>query len=62
MKRDNFGTRELQKNRVDVKEIKKIIADAFKQAGLIDEIYSGEVTVGINNGGVMFIRKSETLK
>ncbi len=46
----------------DIKETKKIIAETFRQTGLIDESYSGEVTIGLNNGGVMFIRRSETLK
>ncbi len=46
----------------DMKETKKIIADTFKQIGLIDETYTGEITIGITNGGVMFIRKSETLR
>lgn len=46
----------------DVKETKKALADSLKRIGLIDESYTGEVTVGITNGGVMFIRKSETLK
>ena len=47
---------------VDMKETKKVIAETLKQVKLIDETYTGEVTVGLNNGGVMFIRKSETLK
>jgi len=46
----------------DIKEAKKAIADAFKRTGLIREGYTGEVTVGLTNGGIMFIRKSETLK
>jgi hypothetical protein len=50
------------KKNLDVKKTKKIIADTFKQLGLTDETYTGEVTVGLNNGGVLFIRKSETLK
>ncbi len=49
-------------NALDVKETKRVIAETLKQVGLIDEAYTGEVTVGLNNGGVMFIRKSETLK
>ncbi len=48
--------------RVDIKETKKMIAETLKGTGLIDEVYTGEVTVGITAGGVMFIRKSETLK
>lgn len=46
----------------DIKGLKKTIGETFRQTGLIDETYTGEVTVGLNNGGVMFIRKSETLK
>lgn len=46
----------------NIQGIKRIIADTFKKVGLIDETYTGEVTVGINDGGIMFIRKSETLK
>jgi len=46
----------------DIKGAKRIIAETFRQIGLIDESYTGEVTVGLNDGGVLFIRKSETLK
>lgn len=52
----------VNKNALNVKETKKIITDTFRQLGLIDESYTGEVTIGLNDGGVMFIRKSETLK
>ena len=38
------------------------MADMVKQVRLIDEAYTGEVTVGFNHGGVTLIRKSETLK
>ncbi len=48
--------------RVDIKETKKMIAETLKGTGLIDEVYTGEVTLGITAGGVVFIRKSETLK
>ncbi|HEX9021656.1 MAG TPA: hypothetical protein VF903_10400, partial [Nitrospirota bacterium] len=51
-----------KKGVADIKETKKIIAETLRQTGIIDEKYTGEVTVGINDGGVMFIRKSETLK
>lgn len=51
-----------KKGVADIKETKRTIADAFRQAGIIDETYTGEVTVGINDGGITFIRKSETLK
>ncbi len=51
-----------KKGAPDVKETKRVIAETLKQVKLIDETYTGEVTVGFNNGGVMFIRKSETLK
>lgn len=53
---------EAKRGVADIKETKKIIAETLRQAGLIDETYTGEVTIGLNNGGVMFIRKSETLK
>jgi hypothetical protein len=49
-------------SRRDMTAAKRIIADAFRQIGLIDETYTGEVTVGFTSGGVIFIRKSETLK
>ncbi len=47
---------------MDIVATKRIIADTFIQIGLIDETYTGEVTVGFTSGGVIFIRKSETLK
>jgi len=46
----------------DMTAAKRTIADTFRQLGLVDETYTGEVTVGFTSGGVMFIRKSETLK
>lgn len=53
---------EAKKNAKDMKETKQVLADMLRQVRLIDETYTGEVTIGLNNGGVMFIRKSETLK
>lgn len=50
------------KSRKDMTTAKRIIADTFRQLGLINETYTGEVTVGFTSGGVMFLRKSETLK
>lgn len=47
---------------INMKETKRVIAETLRQMGLIHETYTGEVTVGFNNGGVLFIRKSETLK
>jgi len=47
---------------METKEIKKIIADMLKRIELVGEHYTGEVTLGINDGGVTYIRKSETLK
>ncbi len=46
----------------DLKETKRVIAESFKQIRLIEDAYTGEVTISFNSGGVMFIRKSETLK
>lgn len=57
-----MGVDRTNSNGRDIAEAKRIIADTFRQIGIINEIYTGEVTVGFNSGGVMFIRKSETLK
>jgi hypothetical protein len=46
----------------DMAAAKRTIAETFRQLGLTDETYTGEVTVGFNSGGVVFVRKSETLK
>ena len=43
-------------------DLKKFIAEALKRSGLIPENWTGEITIGVNNGGVVFIRKSETVK
>lgn len=51
-----------KKGVTDIKEAKKVIAETLRQTGIINGTYTGEVTVGINEGGVMFIRKNETLK
>lgn len=61
-KMGSMRAEEVKKGFVDLKETKRLIADTFKQTGLICESYTGEVTVGITDGGVTFIRKSETLK
>jgi hypothetical protein len=47
---------------MEPKEMKKIIADILRQIKLIKDNYTGEITIGINDGGVTYIRKSETLK
>ena len=52
----------VRKSPMDIKGTKKIIADTFREIGLIDGSYTGEVTIGLNDGGVVFIRKSETYK
>jgi len=57
-----MGADDTRNGSVDMKETKRVIAETLKQVNLIDDTYTGEVTVGLNNGGVMFIRKSETLK
>ncbi|SPQ00497.1 hypothetical protein NBG4_250029 [Candidatus Sulfobium mesophilum] len=41
---------------------KKLIADLLKKIGIIDEHFSGELTIGFTDGSIKFIRKSETLK
>ncbi len=47
---------------MDPKEMKRMIADILRQMELIKDNYTGEITIGINDGGVTYIRKSETLK
>jgi hypothetical protein len=54
--------REAKYQKTDIKDAKKIIADTLKQTRLIGERYTGELTVGFSDGGVIFIRKSETIK
>jgi hypothetical protein len=46
----------------EVKEIKKILAETLKRINLVNDTYTGEVTLGLTDGGVTYIRKSETLK
>jgi len=46
----------------EVKEIKKVLAETLKRIKLVNDTYTGEVTLGINDGGITYIRKSETLK
>lgn len=51
-----------QGGNMDPKEMKRMIADILRQMELIKDNYTGEITIGINDGGVTYIRKSETLK
>lgn len=41
---------------------KKVLAEVLKRLGLIPENWTGEITIGMTNGGVTFVRKSETIK
>lgn len=60
--REDMGADKTTNSGRDMTAAKRTIADTFRQLGLVDETYTGEVTVGFTSGGVMFIRKSETLK
>jgi hypothetical protein len=41
---------------------KKVLSETLKKLKIIDERWTGEITIGINEGGIRFIRRSETLK
>lgn len=41
---------------------KKLLAEILVKLGLIPADFTGELTIGLNSGGVSFVRKSETLK
>jgi hypothetical protein len=41
---------------------KKLLSEALKKLEIIPDDWTGEITVGLQNGGVVFVRKSETLK
>jgi len=43
-------------------EQKKLIAELLKKAGIINDKWTGEIIIGIGEGGIKFIRRSETLK
>ncbi len=45
-----------------MKERKEALCEVLKLVKLIDDTFTGEITIGINSGGVTFIRRSETLK
>lgn len=44
------------------KDKKKLLIMVLVKLGLIPEGWTGEINIGINEGGIRFIRKSETMK
>jgi len=41
---------------------KKLLSEALRKLEIIPDDWTGEITIGIQNGGIVFVRKSETLK
>ncbi len=41
---------------------KKLLVDVLKRLKLISDKWTGEITIGITEGGIKFIRRSETIK
>jgi len=41
---------------------KKLLSGALRKLEIIPDDWTGEITIGIQNGGIVFVRKSETLK
>lgn len=41
---------------------KEVLKQAFVKLGLIKERFTGEITIGMTEGGIKFVRKSETIK
>jgi len=41
---------------------KKLLSEALRKQEIIPDGWTGEITIGVQNGGIVFVRKSETLK
>ena len=41
---------------------KKLLSEALRKLDIIPDGWTGEITIGLQNGGIIFVRKSETLK
>ncbi|MBI5664076.1 MAG: hypothetical protein HZC49_03140 [Nitrospirae bacterium] len=41
---------------------KKLLAEALRKIEIVQDDWTGEITIGMQNGGIIFVRKSETLK
>lgn len=41
---------------------KKALSEALRKLEITPDDWTGEITIGIQNGGIVFVRKSETLK
>jgi hypothetical protein len=41
---------------------KKSLSEALRKLEIIPDGWTGEITIGMQNGGIIFVRKSETLK
>jgi len=41
---------------------KKLLSEALKKLEIIPDDWTGEIIIGLQNGGIVFVRKSETLK
>ncbi len=41
---------------------KKLLSEALRKLEIIPNDWTGEITIGVQNGGIVFVRKSETLK
>jgi len=41
---------------------KKLLSEALRKLEIIPDDWTGEIIIGLQNGGIVFVRKSETLK
>jgi hypothetical protein len=41
---------------------KRLLSEALRKLEIIPDDWTGEITIGMQNGGIIFVRKSETLK
>jgi hypothetical protein len=41
---------------------KKSLSEALRKLEITPDDWTGEITIGVQNGGIIFVRKSETMK
>jgi len=41
---------------------KKLLSETLRKLEIIPDDWTGEISIGLQNGGIVFVRKSETLK
>ncbi|HBH62717.1 MAG TPA: hypothetical protein DDX85_13470 [Nitrospiraceae bacterium] len=41
---------------------KRLLSETLRKLEVISDDWTGEISIGVQNGGIVFVRKSETLK